>query len=128
MNIVEQVIQQLGVTKEQAESGLGLILKLAKEKLGTDFSQVNNVIPEANQLVNSAPSEEGQPAGGGLFGMLADKVGLGGLGKLADLAASFKKLGLDMDKLQGFVKTVLTFVEAKGGTAVKDLLNKVLAK
>lgn len=127
MNLVEQTIQKLGVSKEQAEAGLGLILKLAKEKLGTDFSQVSNVIPEANHLVNAAPSEE-KSAGGGLLGMLVDKVGLGGLGKLADLAASFQKLGLDMDKLQEFVKTILAFVESKGGTVVKDLLNKVLTK
>lgn len=127
MNLVEQIIQQLGVSKEQAEAGLGLILKLAKDKLGADFSQVSNVIPEANNLVDAAPSEE-KSAGGGLLGMLVDKVGLGGLGKLTDLAASFQKLGLDMDKLQEFVKTILAFVESKGGTVVKDLLNKVLAK
>lgn len=128
MNIVDQIIQQLGVSKEQAEGGLGLIVKLAKEKLGADFSQVSNVIPEANHLVNTAPAEEGKSALGGLLGALAEKVGLGDLGSLADLAASFQKLGLDMDKLQAFVKTVLAFVESKGGTVVKDLLNKVLTK
>ena len=127
MNIVEQVIQQLGVSKEQAEAGVGLILKLAKEKLGTDFSQVSNVIPEANHLVDAAPAEE-KSAGGGLLGMLVEKVGLGGLGKLTELVASFQKLGLDMDKLQAFVKTILAFVESKGGAVVKDLLNKVLTK
>lgn len=127
MNLVEQIIQKLGVSKEQAEAGLGLILKLAKDKLGADFSQVSNVIPEANHLVDTAPSEE-KSAGGGLLGTLVDKVGLGGLGKLADLAVSFQKLGLDMDKLQEFVKTILAFVESKGGTVVKDLLNKVLTK
>ncbi len=127
MNLVEQIIQKLGVSKEQAEAGLGLILKLAKDKLGADFSQVSNVIPEANHLVDAAPSAE-KSAGGGLLGMLVDKVGLGGLGKLADLAASFQKLGLDMDKLQEFVMTILAFVESKGGTVVKDLLNKVLTK
>lgn len=127
MNLVEQIIQKLGVSKEQAEAGLGLILKLAKDKLGADFSQVSNVIPEANHLVDAVPAEE-KSAGGGLLGMLVDKVGFGGLGKLADLAANFQKLGLDMDKLQEFVKTILAFVEMKGGTVVKDLLNKVLTK
>jgi len=128
MNIVDQIIQQLGVSKEQAESGLGLILKVAKDKLGADFSQVSNVIPEANHLVNTAPADEEKSALGGLFGALAEKAGLGGLWKLAELASKFQKLGLDMDKLQAFVKTVLAFVESKGGTVVKDLLNKVLTK
>ena len=38
-----------------------------------------------------------------------------------------EKLGLSADSVQGFIKVVMTFIEAKGGTVVKDLLNKVLA-
>lgn len=128
MNIIEQIIQQLGVSKEQAEGGVGLILKMVKEKLGADFSKVSEVIPESNQLVNQAPVETGSDSIGGLFGAIAGKLGLDSLGKLAGLAEGFQKLGLDMDKLQAFVKTILAFVESKGGTVVKDLLNKVLAK
>ena len=129
MNIVDEIMKQVGVSQEQAEGGLGLIFKLAKDKLGADFTQVSNVVPEANGLIGKAPAEE-QEAGGGLMGMLggiADKLGLGDLGKLAELAAQFKKLGLDMETVQKFVKVVMTFVESKGGTVVKDLLNKVLA-
>ena len=85
-------------------------------------------MPDANTLIGKAPAED-QDAGGGLLGMLggmASKMGLGDLGKLAELAAQFKKLGLDLETVQKFVKVVLTFVESKGGTVVKDLLNKVL--
>ena len=127
MSIVDEIMKQVGVSKDQAEGGLGLIFKLAKEKLGADFSQVSNVVPDANTLIGKAPAED---AGGGLMGVLgglAGKMGLGDLGKLAELAAQFKKLGLDMETVQKFVKVVLTFVESKGGTVVKDLLNKVLA-
>ncbi len=129
MSIVDEIMKQVGVSKEQAEGGLGLIFKLAKDKLGADFSQVSSVVPEANGLIGKAPAEE-QEAGGGLMGMLggmASKMGLGDLGKLAELAAQFKKLGLDMETVQKYVKVVMAFVESKGGTVVKDLLNKVLA-
>ena len=129
MSIVDEIMKQVGVSKEQAEGGLGLIFKLAKDKLGADFSQVSNVVPEANGLIGKAPAEE-QDAGGGLMGMLggmASKMGLGNLGKLAELAVQFKKLGLDMETVQKYVKVVMAFVESKGGTVVKDLLNKVLA-
>ena len=129
MSIVDEIMKQVGVSKEQAEGGLGLIFKLAKDKLGADFSQVSNVVPEANGLIGKAPADE-QDAGGGLMGLLggmASKLGLGDLEKLAELAAQFKKLGLDMEAVQKFVKVVMTFVESKGGTVVKDLLNKVLA-
>lgn len=127
MNIVDEIIKQLGVSKDQAEGGLGLIFKLAKEQLGADFTEVGKVVPEANQLIGKAPGDD--DGGGGLLGMLggvAEKLGLGDLGKLADLAGGFKKLGLDMDTIQKFVKVVLSFIESKGGTAVKELLNKVL--
>ncbi len=129
MSIVDEIMKQVGVSKEQAEGGLGLIFKLVKDKLGTEFTEVSQVVPEANGLIGKAPAEE-QEAGGGLMGMLggmAGKLGLSDLGKLAELAAQFKKLGLDMETVQKFVKVVMTFVESKGGTVVKDLLNKVLA-
>ncbi len=128
MSIVDEIMKQVGVSREQAEGGLGLIFKLAKDKLGVDFSQVSQVVPDANTLIGKAPAED-QDAGGGLMGMLggmASQMGLGDLGKLAELAAQFKKLGLDLETVQKFVKVVLTFVESKGGTVVKDLLNKVL--
>lgn len=129
MSIVDEIMKQVGVSKEQAEGGLGLLFKLAKEKLGEEFTQVSTVVPEANGLISKAPAED-QEEGGGLMGMLgglAGKMGLGDLGKLAELAAQFKKLGLDMETVQKFVKVVMAFVESKGGTVVKDLLNKVLA-
>ena len=129
MSIVDEIMRQVGVSKEQAEGGLGLIFKLVKDKLGADFSQVSSVVPEANGLIGKAPAEE-EEAGGGLMGMLggmASKMGLGDLGKLAELAVQFKKLGLDMETVQKYVKVVMAFVESKGGTVVKDLLNKVLA-
>ena len=69
MSIVDEIMKQVGVSKEQAEGGLGLIFKLAKDKLGADFSQVSSVVPEANGLIGKAPAEE-QEAGGGLMGML----------------------------------------------------------
>ena len=131
MSLVDDIMKQVGVSQDQAEGGLGLIFKLAKEKLGADFSQVSNVVPDANHLINKAPADDQEAAAdGGLMGILgglAGKLGLGDLGKLAELAAGFKKLGLDLDSVQKFVKVVMTFVESKGGTVVKDLLNKVLA-
>jgi len=130
MSIVDDIMKQVGVSKEQAEGGLGLIFKLAQEKLGTDFSQVANVVPGVNHLIDQAPADAPPGASGaglmGMLGGLADKLGVGGLGKMVELAAGFKKLGLDMDSVQKFVKVVMTFIESKGGTVVKDLLNKVL--
>lgn len=131
MSIVDDIMNQLGVSQAQAEGGLGLIFKLAKERLGADFSQVTKVVPEANHLIDEAPADEAPADAGaslmGMLGGLANKLGVGDLGKMVELAAGFKKLGLDMDSVQKFVKVVMTFIESKGGTVVKDLLNKVLS-
>ena len=130
MSIVDEIMKQVGVSKDQAEGGLGLIFKMAKEKLGSQFSEVSNVVPDANHLIGKAPADDAEAEGGGLMGMLgglAGKLGLGDMGKLAELAAGFKKLGLSVDMVQKFVKVVMTFIESKGGTVVKDLLNKLLA-
>lgn len=61
-----------------------------------------------------------------VLGGIAEKLGVSGLGKLVELVDGFKKLGLDAETLQKYVKVVLQFIESKGGTAVKDLLNQVL--
>lgn len=61
-----------------------------------------------------------------VLGGIAEKLGVSGLGKLAELVDGFKKLGLDAETLQKYVKVVMAFIESKGGVAVKDLLNKVL--
>lgn len=140
MELVNQLTQQLGIKPEQASGGLGLIMGMAKQKLGGDFGSLAQHVPGVDNLINSAPKPEaaagaasalGSGLGGalgGLGGMLGGKAGgaLGQLGSLASLAGGFKSLGLDAGMIGKFAPIVLNFFQSKGGDAAKGLIEKVI--
>ena len=122
MEILNMLIEQLGVTEDQAKGGAGSILSLAKEKLGdADFSKVAQAIPGMEDLLEAAPESVGLA---GMVGGLASKIGGGAekLGSLAGLANGFKGLGLDFGMVGKFIPIVLSFVQSKGGDSIKNLL------
>ena len=124
MELIKLLVDQLGINKEQAEGGAGLLFNLAKKKLGdAGFKKIADAVPGVQELLTSAPSEGGV---GGMLGKLAAKVGAGDLGNLASLAGGFKKLNLDTGLIAKFVPVVLNFVGSKGGDTVKTLLESVL--
>ena len=132
MELIQQLVSNLGINEDQAKGGAGLLFNLAKDKLGGgDFQQLTNAIPAINNLLKAAP-ESG--AGGGLMGALGGAAsafgGLGGkmegLGNLAQLAGGFSQLGLSADMVGKFVPIVLSFVQNQGGDSLKGILEKVL--
>ncbi|MEO1498621.1 MAG: DUF2780 domain-containing protein [Planctomycetota bacterium] len=136
MSLVETLVQNLGVSNQQAEGGAGLLLQLAKDKLGSgEFSQLNDVIPDDfDSLMGAAPSvESGAAAGGGLMGMVgaaAEALGagdaMGKLGDLAGLVGGFEKLGLDAGMLTKFAEAILDFVKSKGGDQLVGVLQSIM--
>ncbi|UCH66414.1 MAG: DUF2780 domain-containing protein [Ignavibacterium sp.] len=126
MELINQLVSSLDVSEDQAKGGAGLIFSYAKEKLGGDFSQVTDAIPEATNLIDKAPSEGGSL--GGMLGGVASTIGgsLGDAGGLMSLAGGFSKLGLDSGLIGKFVPIILSFVQGKAGDGVKNLLAGVL--
>jgi hypothetical protein len=126
MELIDLLTNTLGVKENQATGGAGLLFKVAKEKLGdTDFSQISQHVPGISELIESAPESGGI---GGALGGLASALGGSGseLGNLASLAGGFSKLGLDSGMISKFIPVILSFVESKGGGAVKGLLEQAL--
>lgn len=129
MDLIRTLVSNLGVGEDQAKGGAGLLLSLAKDKLGGgDFSQIAGTIPGIDGILSAAPAQ----AGGGLMGALGGlAAGFGGkagaLGELAELAGGFSKLGLDADMVAKFAPVILQFVEQSGGETVRKLLAGVLA-
>ena len=126
MELLQTLMQQVGVTEEQAKGGSGLLFKLAKEKLsGDEFGKVAGAVPGVDDLVSAAPDSGGL---GSVVGGLTSSLGgaAGKLGSLAGIAGGFSKLGLDSGMIGKFVPVILTFVQSKGGDAVKGILAKVL--
>lgn len=118
MELVSMLTQSLGVNESQAKGGAGLLFRMAKEKLGGDFVQVEAAVPGVGDLLSAAPESGGL---GGALGGLAPAAG-GGAGKLGGLAAGFSNLGLDAGMVGKFIPVLLSFVQSKGGGSVKNLL------
>ena len=133
MQLIDNLVSELGVSNEQAEGGAGLLFQMAKEKLGSDdFSQVSNFIPGIDDLIGKAPAAEAEASQGGIMGAIggvAESLGLGDiaekLGGLADLTGGFSKLDLDADMITKFVSLILGFLRENGGEAVEGLLKNV---
>lgn len=125
MELITELVKKLGITEDAAKGGAGLLFKLAQDKLAAgDFSKIAGVVPGINDLIKTAPDS-------GVMGGLGKLTsGLGGgassLGNLASLAGGFSKLGLDAGMISKFLPVILAFVESKGGSTVKALLEKVL--
>ncbi|MFN8439695.1 MAG: DUF2780 domain-containing protein [Caldilineaceae bacterium] len=125
-NLVTQLGNQLGISQQQAQGGLGLVLKFAKDQLGEpNFDKVAQFIPNANSLIAQAPVPSGI---GGLLGGAVSSFGgkAAELGGLTTLASGFSDLGLDKSQIAPFVSSVVAFVQQKGGSQVAALLQNVL--
>ena len=68
--LVKALVAQLGVTDDQAAKGSGLLFKAAKERLGGDFSKIEQALPGISRLIQAAPSASASASGGGLGAML----------------------------------------------------------
>jgi hypothetical protein len=124
MELVQQLVSSTGVSEQQAEGGAGLIMGLLKDQLASgDFSQLADAVPEANSLIDSAPSGGGM---GGLLGSVAGALGGGDLGNLAKLAGGFSDLGLDSGMIGKFIPVVLSFIQEKGGEGLAGIVANVL--
>lgn len=110
--LLGMLTSKLGVTQNQAEGGVGSILKLAQEKLVKgDFDQVAAAIPGASKYLDKAKS----------LGAFA-----GNLNNLAGLNGALGKLGIPPETAARFIPAVTDFVGKAGGSKVGGLLKGVL--
>ena len=135
MELIEQLVGNLGIQEEQAKGGAGLLFQLAKDQLGEgNFAQIADCVPGMNSLLQAAPTEGGGGimGGGGMMGALGDlaTAALGeqasGMGGLLSLAGGFSKLDLSGDMIGQFLPIILSYVQSQGGDGVKGLLQQVL--
>ena len=117
--LIGQLTKALSITPAQASGGAGALFGLAKSRLGpTDFSKVAASVPGIESLIKSAP-----PASAALPSLSGVQPSLpGGLGGLASVAGSFKKLGLSPAMAAKFVPVLTGFVQSKGGSTPASLL------
>ena len=110
--LLGMLTSKLGVSADQAEGGVGSMLKLAQEKLAKgDFDQVAAVVPGAQKYLDKAKS----------LGAYS-----GALGNLAGLNGALGKLGIPPETASKFVPMVTDYVGKAGGSKAGALLKSAL--
>ncbi len=120
MNLIERLMKDLGVTRQQAEGGAGLLLGFAQRQLGCEpFVAVADSIPAISDIIGKAPRGEiavPQPVRAYLSRLF------GGVGCLYVLVEAFGRLGLEELQLRKFVEVLLRYFREKGGERVGESL------
>jgi hypothetical protein len=121
--LIKQLTKGLSITPTQAKGGAGTLFSLAKSRLSADeFSKVSSAVPGMSGLLKAAPAVSQQNSEfGGLESALP-----GNMGRTAEAAEAFHKLGLSPEMAAKFVPIMSKFVETKGGSSTAALLEKAL--
>jgi Protein of unknown function VcgC/VcgE (DUF2780) len=95
---------------------------LAKSRLSADeFSKISSAVPGMSGLLKAAPAVSQNSEFSGVEGMLP-----GNMGRMAEAAEAFHKLGLSPEMATKFVPIMSKFVQTKGGSSTAALLEKAL--
>jgi Protein of unknown function VcgC/VcgE (DUF2780) len=110
-SLVGILVQQLGITPQQATGGAGSIFSMAQQSMNpSSFGQVSQAVPGMSQLLSAAPA-----LGGG-----------GSLGNMVALASTFQSLGMNSSMMGQFIPVILQYVQGQGGNATMSLLQSAL--
>lgn len=120
--LVGQLSKELSISHTQASGGAGALFSLAKSRLSADeFSKVSSAVPGMSGLLKAAPAVSQNSELSGLEGALP-----GNMGRTAEAAEAFHKLGMSPEMMGKFVPIMTKFVETKGGSSTASLLEKAL--
>ena len=118
--LVSQLSKELSITHTQAKGGAGTLFTLAKNRLSADeFSKVSSAVPGMSGLLKAAPAMGGSSEFSSMESMLP-----GNMGRMAEAAEAFHKLGLSPEMATKFVPVMTKFVESRGGSETASLLEK----
>ncbi|MCB0379485.1 MAG: DUF2780 domain-containing protein [Bdellovibrionales bacterium] len=125
-DLIQNLTSQLGVSAEQAQGGVGAIVKLAQEKLsGDDFSTLTSKIPELADMLTKAPSTGSAEGLGSMVSSALSAFGADSAGNLASLTDSFSQLGLSPEMIAKFAPIVTKYVQDNGGDIAQNLIKKL---
>jgi len=122
--LIDMLTNKLGVTAGQAEGGAAVLLKAAKDKLGSDeFATLLGGVPGLGDLMRKAPA----PGGGlgGLLGGLAGAIG-GNAALISTIVGGFGKLGLTAEDAKRFAPVMFEFLKTQVPPDVVSKLEKTL--
>src|SRR5262245_9967203 len=122
--LVGLLAKEMGSSTKQAQGAAGSLFRLAKTRMSPDdFGKVATAVPDMDGLLKAAPKLDAKTGGAAALGQAVGEEGLGGL---AGVVQSFKKLGLKPDMVKKAVPVLTNFVGKKGGTDLAKLLGDSL--
>jgi len=128
--LIQILMQQLGISQQQAFGGVGSIFSVAQQQLTpAQFGQLSSSVPEMNQYLAAAPAIANSTGGyGGLLGSAVTALGGQGttLGGAASLIGAFQSLGMDSNMVGRFVPIVMNHIQSEGGPVAMGLLQSSL--
>lgn len=120
--LIGQLTKGLSVTPTQARGGAGALFALAKSRLtAEEFSKVSSAVPGMSRLLKAAPALGGSSELSSLEGELP-----GSMGRIAEVAGAFHKLGMSPTMASKFLPVMTKYVESRGGLSTASLLEKAL--
>lgn len=108
-NLVDDLMKETSVNKEQAMGGAGALFQMAEGKMDAgDFKDVANAVPDIQSYLDAVPV-----LGGGNTSLLSSTATT--LTGMPKVQAQFDKLGIGADKVALFTPVIVNYVEKKGG-------------
>ncbi len=122
--LIDLLVQNVKVDERQARGGAGLLLKVARDKLGTQqFSSMLGGVPGLEDLIGQAPQAGGL---GKLFGGLASSLGGSNGAVIAQIVSGFGSLGLSPDHARKMAPVMMQFLRGKVGPETAEQIEKTL--
>lgn len=128
-SLTDVLVQQLGVTQAQAQSGAGALFQLAKERMQAEaFAKVEQSVPGMQQMLGAARQVQQSSTLGGAMGGVSSVPGLSGstAGNLVSLASLFQQQGMSPGMVQQFIPVMVNYVRTSGGNIIANSLNAAL--
>ena len=143
-SLVSTLQRKLGITREQAEGGAGVMLQFVRERLApAEFCVIADTIEAISDLIGKAPLVRDEPDRfrGWLHRwlvalriwwgrLLRGEIWLwrwtGGLGPLASLSGKFESMGLPKSMIARFASELISHFRERGGEEPGRLLRRVL--
>lgn len=120
--LVDILVNQLGIDSRQAKGGVGSILALVQQRMDPiDFMRLSNSVPNIDQYLSAVPASTSSISWFSSPESLQGQQGPGS-DRQTVLESSFERLGMNADMISRFTSIVLQYVQAQNGPEVMSLL------
>jgi len=128
VGLVDTLVKQLGVSKDQAQGGAGALFQTAKGNMTESaFGQVSESVPGMDGILAATPKPKPASSTANLLTGLANASGNSTLTQAASLVSMFEQLDMSKGMVSQFTPIVVDYVKENGGEVTANLLKTALA-